>query len=731
LSGSTWSNISGAIGSTYTAAETDEGHALRVVATSTDSDGSGTSATSAATAAVVDIAPTLSVTVSGTAQEGQTLTASAVANDADAVVTYQWQSLTGTTWSNISGATTSTFVVGEANEGHQLRVVATSTDSDGSGTSANSAATAAVTDVAPTLTVSVSGNAVEGSTLTATAQATSDSDGGTTTYQWQSLTGSTWSNISGATGSTYHVAETDEGHQLRVSATFVDDTGRSVSAASSPTAAVTDIAPTLSVTVSGTAKEGQTLTATAVANDADAVVTYQWQSLSGTTWSNISGATASTYVVTEANETHQLRVVATSTDSDGSGTSANSAATAAVTDIAPTLSVTVSGTAQEGQTLTATAVANDGDVVVKYQWQSLSGSTWSNISGATGSTYKIAESNEGHQLRVVATSTDTDGSGTSANSAATAAVTDAPPTLTISNHAITVAAGGSVALPITEASFDSDDTLTVTITGLTSYETVTDKHDSTVFSGSSITLTSAEVASGLLLHSSYGGTGHPVNTLSVTANNTTSGEAVSSAAQTITVTDPPPDPGAAGASDLLWPGLGGGSGSSLGSLETFADAAAVSPVQLTADSGAVLWSSHDPAGATVPGSAATGSLDPGVGTLRAGSGVVWDGAGNASGIGAIVQARVVPSSYGTMSPGLGQFGFGASSLLGTSSPSAGGVLWHAVDPAGTPGGTALPGQASSLYQSAPDAVGVGVPGSLVPLMSASTPVNQHPMLGIG
>ena len=43
----------------------------------------------------------------------------------------------------------------------------------------------------------------------------------------------------------------------------------------------------------------------------------------------------------------------------------------------------------------------------------------------------------------------------------------------------------------------------------------------------------------MTLHSSYTGTGQPVNTLTVTASNTTSGEGATSAAKTITVTDPP------------------------------------------------------------------------------------------------------------------------------------------------------------------------------------------------
>jgi hypothetical protein len=214
-----------------------------------------------------------------------------------------------------------------------------------------------------------------------------------------------------------------------------------------------------------------------------------------------------------------------------------------------------------------------------------------------------------------------------------------------------------------------------------------------------------------------------VNTLTVTANNTTSGEAVSSAAQTITVTDPPLDQAIVRGADVLWPGLGGGSA---GSFASFADAAAVSPVQLAADSGAVLWNSHDPAASTTSGSAGTGSLSPDLGTLGAGAGVVWDQASNSPSIGAILRG-----SGGQSPSAIGQLGFGAALSFADPSPSAGGVLWSAVDPAGTVGSTALPAQASGLHLSAPDAVGVGVPAGLVPLMSSSMPVNQHPMLGIG
>ena len=84
-------------------------------------------------------------------------------------------------------------------------------------------------------------------------------------------------------------------------------------------------------------------------NDSDAAVTgYQW-TRDGV---NINGATASTYTVTEADETHLLRVVETATDSDGGpATTSTSAPTTAVTDItlAFTTAASITGTAQEGQ----------------------------------------------------------------------------------------------------------------------------------------------------------------------------------------------------------------------------------------------------------------------------------------------------------------------------------------------------------------------------------------------
>ncbi|TIV98488.1 MAG: hypothetical protein E5V74_17670 [Mesorhizobium sp.] len=84
--------------------------------------------------------------------------------------------------------------------------------------------------------------------------------------------------------------------------------------------------------------------------------------------------------------------------------------------------------------------------------------------------------------------------------------------------------------------------MTVKVTGLPKYETITDKLDGKTFAGKDITLTAAQVDSGLTLHSSYKGAAHPVATLTLTATakDPATGAVSTASPQTIAVTDPRP-----------------------------------------------------------------------------------------------------------------------------------------------------------------------------------------------
>ena len=111
-------------------------------------------------------------TIAGTAEEGDTLTASASSGQSDNAVTYQWEENSGPNGAfvAIANATGATYQVQESDEGFQIEVVATATNDNGVTISATSLATSAVLDAAPTVTTpTIAGTAEEGDTLTASA----------------------------------------------------------------------------------------------------------------------------------------------------------------------------------------------------------------------------------------------------------------------------------------------------------------------------------------------------------------------------------------------------------------------------------------------------------------------------------------------------------------------------------------------------------------------------------
>ncbi|MDE4192825.1 hypothetical protein PXK42_17360, partial [Phaeobacter gallaeciensis] len=248
-----------------------------------------------------------------------------------------------------------------------------------------------------------------------------DGDGlGAISYQWQR--GGV--DISGATGATYTLTQDDVGAVITVVASYTDGEGTGESVSSAATSAVTNVndVPSGSVSISGTAAEDETLTASNTLADEDGLgaISYQWQR-GGV---DISGATGATYTLTQDDVGAVITVVASYTDGEGTGESVLSAATSAVTNVndVPSGSVSISGTAAEDETLTAsnTLADEDGLGAISYQWQR--GGV--DISGATGATYTLTQDDVGAVITVVASYTDGEGTGESVLSAATSAVTN-------------------------------------------------------------------------------------------------------------------------------------------------------------------------------------------------------------------------------------------------------------------------------------------------------------------
>jgi hypothetical protein len=431
--------ISGATAADYQLTANEVGGIVRAQVTATNAGGSQ-SALSATSSIATPLAPasTTPPQISGNTREGSTLTAAnGTWTKSPTSYSYQWQlcDLAGQNCVSVSGATSQTYTLSVADVGSTLVVVVTASNAGGS-TSAASAATAEILPLAPVATATpvVSGTAREGQTLSTSTGTFSSSVPLAYSYQWQRDSGSGFQDIGSATAATYAIQAADFGATLRSVVTATNAGGQAASASAS-SATVLPLAPTSTndPTISGLAQEGQTLSTTTgiFTSSVSLAYSYQWQSSSdGSSWSNIAGATASSYVAQSADIGNQLRAAVTATNAGGSA-SAATAATVAVVPQPPTSTSTpvVSGSAQEGQTLSTTTGSFSSSVPLaySYQWQSsVDGTTWTNIAGATASSYVAQAADIGNQLRVRVTATNAGGSAAATSNSSSATVAAAP-----------------------------------------------------------------------------------------------------------------------------------------------------------------------------------------------------------------------------------------------------------------------------------------------------------------
>ena len=210
---------------------------------------------------MVNSPATGALTITGTAQVGQTLTAVTTAiMDGDGLTTpgytYQWiRVATDNTETNIAMATASTYTLVTEDQGTTIKVKVSFTDDASNAETLTSVATAAVAaapNTAATGAPTITGTAQVGQTLTAVTTAIMDTDGLTTpgyTYQWIRVAADTTeTNISMATAGTYTLVTDDLGTTIKVKVSFTDDASNPetlTSAATTAVAAADTTAPTL------------------------------------------------------------------------------------------------------------------------------------------------------------------------------------------------------------------------------------------------------------------------------------------------------------------------------------------------------------------------------------------------------------------------------------------------------------------------------------------------------
>ncbi|MFI0461766.1 MAG: hypothetical protein ACH36C_06930, partial [Ilumatobacteraceae bacterium] len=190
--------------------------------------------------------------------------------------------------------------------------------------------------VAPVIT----GIARTGDTLSATTGSWTGSPS-SYSYQWQrSLTsGGSLVDIASATNPTYVVSEFDVGYFIKVAVSATNGIGTSSAATSLETTAVVDIAPTNTTVplITGTTRTGATLTASNGSwTSSPTSYSYQWRraATAGGSYTDITSAVNSTYVLTDADIGKYIKVAVVATNTAAASTAALSASTSVVVDLA-------------------------------------------------------------------------------------------------------------------------------------------------------------------------------------------------------------------------------------------------------------------------------------------------------------------------------------------------------------------------------------------------------------
>ena len=328
------SEIGSATGITYNVGSGDAGSTIRVRVTATNGSGSNT-ALSAATGPVSSgQAPsnTSKPTISGTPIDNQTVTADPGSWSGDTPITfsYQWQQCDsgGGSCQPLNGRTDRTYEVRSTDTGHTLRVLVTAANSAGSSSTLSDPVTVVGGQIKPQNTSSptISGNPVRNQVLTANPGSWTGTAPIAYSYRWQrgNAQGNSWNNIDNATARTYRLIDSDVGRRIRVTVTATNSAGSDVRT-SPATIVIQAIAPlnTSLPVISGTARQGSTLSTTPGGWSSAALITfyYQWArcNSAGQSCVPIPGATRAKYVLVAADVGHRLIVQVKAQSSGGAG----------------------------------------------------------------------------------------------------------------------------------------------------------------------------------------------------------------------------------------------------------------------------------------------------------------------------------------------------------------------------------------------------------------------------
>ncbi len=469
----TCSTITGETGQSYTLVDADLGRFI--TARTTIVNTVGTLTTIAASTVAVGSVPifTVAPAVTGTTIVGSTLTVSAgtATGTPTPTRTYQWFRCTDAietvassvpeTCTAISGATAATYVTTVADTGKRLAVRVIAANAISTATSVT--LTTTEVDVAPNrLTApALTGARTQGEELSVSDGTWTAHPTPTITYQWVRCTvavpvntfaaPNTCVNISGATLSTHTATADDLGKFVTAIVTATNTRGSASTLAPSATSIASLPATVATPVVTGTATRGSVLSTTQIAwtGTPTPSLSLQWYRCVSPVdtvatvvpdgCAAISGATAATYTIVEADAGKYLTAASAATNV--AGTARKIALSSTIVQSLPSIVVapTITGDRWLGSELTVA----DGqwfeypEATVTYQWYRCSSPVVAaatvpahcseSITGATTNTYTLDGADAGKYLTAVVEHTNS--LGTTRHIAAQPIATFLPPSI--------------------------------------------------------------------------------------------------------------------------------------------------------------------------------------------------------------------------------------------------------------------------------------------------------------